>query len=530
MNQIVLNAVQAQQLLNNAFMGRDIRTPLYDGAFGTRDIDAECGYPESIQPVDYVRMYERHDIAARVVDIEANECWKEYPSIYETEEERETAFEKAVDKLVSKTNLYSYLLRVDRISGIGRYGVLFIGFDDGKEFSEPAPGYDDSGPLDSPGNAKVLYYRVMDETAATIDEFENDKTNPRFGQPKFYTLQFAEHVGTGAAPTLTPTSESVKVHWSRIVHVADNLTTSEVFGMPRMQNVFNRLYDLRKINGGSAEMFWKGGFPGYSFEVDPKAGEFSADDKTALKQETKAYSEGMQRYLTTVGVSVKSLSPQVADPTPNVLNALRIIAITKGIPFPILVGNETGQIAGTSQAMLWGERVAFRRNMYVTPHIIRVTLDRLIQAGAIPAPEPIDGEESNYTVKWVPLATLTEVERAQVGKDLTEALARYSTAGGEALVPLGEFLGKFLGFSFQQVEAIMKAPPTSLSVVLQELAMMGQAGGTGAAGGNMPTSIPNMAKTKDPGKTPTNMVQKKKGSRLAPRKQVSKTAPGSVQE
>ena len=88
------------------------------------------------------------------------------------------------------------------------------------------------------------------------------------------------------------------------------------------------------------------------------------------------------------------------------------------------LGTTAGNQDGAADVKTWGERVALRRNMYITPHIIRPLIDRLIQAGAVP--KPADG----YTVKWKPLATLTEVERAQVGKDLTEALARYSTEVG----------------------------------------------------------------------------------------------------
>lgn len=476
----------------NAFMSRsDFNSQLLDGKYGTRNIDAECGYPEGLTISDFQAMYRRQDVASRVVDLEPNECWKEYPEMFETEEERETEFEKAIDKLVNETNLYSYLARADRISGIGRYGVMFIGFDDGEDFDVPAPGFSEDAPLESPGTSQVLYYRVFDESGASIAEYETDKKSRRRGLPKYYTLTFED----GDTST-----SSLKVHWSRVAHIADNLTTSLVFGAPRMENVFNRLYDLRKISGGAAEMFWKGGFPGLSFEVDPKHGEFSEDDKAALKEETKAYSEGLMRYITTVGVSVKSIAPQIANPDAHINSSLKIISITKGIPMQQFLGTTAGNQDGAADVKTWGERVALRRNMYITPHIIRPLIDRLIQAGAVP--KPPDG----YTVKWKPLATLTEVERAQVGKDLTEALARYSTAGAEALVPLPEFLGKFLGFSFQQVEAIMKAPATKLSVVLQELAM----GMTGSGNGNMPTSIPAMGKKKDPGKTPVNMVQRAK--------------------
>jgi len=508
MSRIVTNQ-QARELLVNMFMSRTSwNNPLLDGPFQTRDIDGECGYPQSISTQDYINMYERGDVASRIVDIEPAECWKEYPEIYETEEERETEFEVALDKVVSETNLYSYLTRIDKASGIGRFGVLFLGFDDGKEWDQPAPGFSEERQLDERGNAKILFYRVLDESGVTIAAYENDQTNRRYGQPTYYTLNFSEHINSSSANgDAIPAYKSVKVHWSRVIHIADNLITSEIYGMPRMQNVFNRLMDLRKILGGSAEMFWKGGFPGLSFEVDPEVGEFTEDEKIALKNEAKQYSEGLQRYLTTVGVSVKPLNIQIANPDSHIDAVLKIIALTKGIPQRLLTGSEQGSLASSQDADTWAERVALRRNMYVTPSIIRPTIDRLIQVGALPVPP------MGYSVKWTPLAVLGEEAKAKVGKDLTEALARYSTAGAEALIPLPEFLSKFLKFSFQEVEAIMKAPATELSVIFQELGMTGQQN-------NVPTSIPNVSTgstSKDPTKTPQNVVQRKRGTTVKKR-------------
>lgn len=512
--------IDAKALVINALLSRSaFNKQILDGRYGTRDIDKECGYPEALNTSDYIAMYERNDIASRVVDIEPNECWKEYPEIYETEEERETEFEKALDKVLADTNLYSYLARVDRVSGIGRFGVLFLGFDDGRDFDSPAPGYSDSKKLDDAGDAKILYFRVLDESAVTIAAFEDDNRNPRYGLPTYYQLQFETYSGESANGTAVASTESIKVHWSRVIHIADNLTTSEIYGTPRMQNVYNRLLDLRKILGGSAEMFWKGGFPGLSFEVDPAAStEFTEEEKTALKEEAKLYSEGLARYLTTVGVSVKPLNVQIANPDSHINAVLKIISITKGVPQRLFMGAEQGNLASTQDGDTWAERVALRRNMYVTPHIIRPTIDRMIQAGALPKPK------MGYSVKWTPLATLSEEGKARVGKELTEALARYATAGAEALVPLPEFLGKFLKFSFQEVEAMMKAPPTELSVVFRELGMSGQEN-------NVPTSIPKVSSKstqKDPTKTPKNVVQPKKGT--VPQKKETATNPQTTKE
>jgi hypothetical protein len=477
--------------------------PVLDGRDGLRDIDRECGHPDTIKSADYMRMYRRGDVAKRVVNLEPDECWKDYPSIYETEEERETPFEKAVDKVIVQTKLYSYLHRLDRVSGIGRYAVMFIGLDDGEDFETPAPGYDDAGPTEVKGAAKVLYYRIFGESSAEVQAFESDRSNPRFGQPKYYTLAFEDVVNEyQTALTLG------KVHWSRVVHVADNLIESELLGAPRMEDVYNRLLDLRKISGGSAEMFWKGGFPGLSFEVDPKQGEFDADQRAELREDVRLYAEGLQRYITMVGVTVKSLAPQISDPTNCTNNLLTLIAITKGIPQQSFKGSQQGQLDSPQDTITWRERIMLRKERHVTPNIIRVTIDRFIQYGVLPVPTEQLDQPLPYIVRWEPMAALSEAERAQVAKDLTEALARYATAGAEALVPLGEWLGKFCGFTAQQVKAVENAESSRKSLVFEQLDGM-----SGSAGGNVPSSTPKVPKgdqKKDPSKTPTNQVQKSK--------------------
>src|SRR5690606_25975697 len=157
-------------------------------------------------------------------------------------------------------NLWHYLERIDILSGIGHYGVLLIGLDDGMELDQPAAGLNERGePLPNRPQRKITFLRCFDESLAKVESYETDVTNPRFGQPRFYNLTFAD---TRAVSVIQGNTLSVtkRVHWSRVVHIADNRTTSEIVGTPRMKDVFNYLYDLSKILGGSAEMFWKGGF------------------------------------------------------------------------------------------------------------------------------------------------------------------------------------------------------------------------------------------------------------------------------
>jgi hypothetical protein len=53
---------------------------------------------------------------------------------------------------------------------------------------------------------------------------------------------------------------TLDVYWSRILHVADNRKTSEIFGIPRLQVVYNNVIEVKKISGSSGEMFYKGAY------------------------------------------------------------------------------------------------------------------------------------------------------------------------------------------------------------------------------------------------------------------------------
>ena len=496
------------QLINNALLSRAaFYNSLLDGKTEDRDIDAEAGYPEVVTIQDYIQMYRRQDIAQRVVTLEPEESWSEYPEIYETDEGRETAFEKAISSFATETNLLKYLAKIDIVSGIGQYGVLFIGLDDGKPFDEPAPGFTEDGEASSPGTAKVLYYRAFDQSAARIVEYERDRNNPRYGHPKLYQLDFQDTIDSTLDRNATPVTDTITVHWSRVIHIADTrLTTSEIFGFPRMEPVFNRLFDVRKINVASGEAYYKGGFPGYAFEVDPRNGELTEEEREAVKDEIYKYEMGLSRYFAGVGVQVKPLAPSLVSPQPFIDNALRMIAAAKGWPITKLVGNYGGNQTNAQDEEAWKKKIAARRELFVSSDVIRPTIARIQQYGALPPTKTSGGKSKPFIIKWKPLAEMTDTEKAEIGLKRTEALARYTTAGAEAAVPLVEWLTKFMGIRFEEAQAIANATRSEFSPVLQQLTA-----GMSGQQNNTPSSIPDVPKptdTKDPSKTPTNVVQK----------------------
>lgn len=411
-----------------------------------RDIDTECGYPKDITAQQYRYLYDREGIAERIVSIFPSECWSTDPMVKENDDADESEFENQWDKLQHKLNIWHYLNRADEMSGIGSYGLLFLGIDDGKQLSEPADGIDETGNKVGAASHELLFMRVFDQSLVDVVSFEEDPANPRYGRPTIYSITFANPNDEDESNS---SGTNVSVHWSRCIHLADNRKSSEIFGVPRMQTVYNRLYDLRKLLGGSAEMFWKGAFPGMSFEVNPELGDVELD-ATALRAEFDNYSNGLQRYLALSGVQVKSLSPQVASPQAHIEAQMKAIAITLGIPLRIFMGSEQAQLASSQDKQTWNSRVAHRQSKYVGPLVIRPFVDRLIAFGILP-----DIEE--YHIEFVDLSTPSDFDKAEVAGKQIEAVAKYVQSGADTLIPPMEFFTIIMGMTPEQAEAIIEA-------------------------------------------------------------------------
>lgn len=452
-----------------------------------RDIEKECGYPYVILPKQYRYMYDREGVATRVNNIYPDECWAVDPVVYEEEATHiKTDFEVAWTEMqmTEENNPLHYMHRIDCLSGIGRYGTLLLGINDGLDLSEPIPGMNPDGTMDPKAQRrnkyKLLYMRPFDELMSTIINFERDPTNPRFGKPEFYHMIFADiRVGD---PGMTATATSVTsriVHWSRVVHVADNRETSEVFGVPRQQPVFNRLCDVRKILGGNGEMFWKGGFPGYSFELNPNLVTAGVQlDTASMEKQFQDYSNGLTRYLSLVGLQAKSLAPQVADPTNSLQSQLQAIALTIGVPMRIFIGSEQAQLASGQDVRTWNRRLARRQNRYLTPMLLRPFVQRLIILGILPQPK------KPVKVFWPDIQMPDENDRAQMADKISTALMKYVQGGGNQIIPPREYLTVVLGLSEEVADMVYKAALKNSKTPQFKVEPPNTAGGQGQDGNN----------------------------------------------
>ncbi len=407
------------------------------------DIDYECRYPPSITISDYKRMFSREGIAARVVSVYPEESWSLPPTIFEDELPKETVFEKAWKDLQRERNVYQYLQRTDIASGIGEYGLLLLGINDGKTLDKPVTGLNSKGEKEGNSEYKLLYLKPFDQSVLTIDRKEDDLTNPRYGLPLLYNIKFDD-------PTKSSATRDIKVHWSRVLHLADGRLGSDVLGTPRMKNVFNRLLDVRKITSGSGEMFWRGGYPGTNFEIDPEvAAQWDAAAKISFQEELKAFSEGMQREIALAGVKAHSMAPNISDPRGHIEVQVGQIALALGVPLRVFMGSEEGKLASGQDAKAWHKRVSKRRVEYCMPLIIRPFIERMIVFGILPQPK-------KYDARWPDLEAPSDLDKAKVALTVTEAFAKYVAGEVDTLMGPKEYLMTIHGLTEEQAAIVEK--------------------------------------------------------------------------
>jgi hypothetical protein len=446
----------AHQFLQNSGMSRQQIASILDGDY--RDLDKDCGYPAVITAQMYQAMFDREGIADRVVSIMAEESWALDPQIYESEDTTQTTFEKEFNELNEAHDLFAYMEKADVLSGIGRYGVLLFGLNDGKTLIEPVEGIDlKTGEATGtpPKNREVLFIRAFPESSATVVNLIADAQSPLYGQPEFYDLLMDNTDAQNA--TSGTTTSTVRVHWTRIIHVANTLkTASEVFAAPIMRNVYNRLIDLRKILGGSAEMLWQGGFPGLNFTMnDELAARGATIDTDSLDQQMSDYANSLKRYIATKGGSVSSLATQVADPTQHFEVCIRAVCLTIGVPYRLFLGSEQAQLASSQDKKTHNGRVAKRQRKYVGPKIVRPVINRLIAYGVLP-------DVASYFLDWADLDALSTIEQAEVFDKRAGAIAKYVTSGSATLIPPLEFLTEVAEFNIETAQAILEAAAANM--------------------------------------------------------------------
>lgn len=360
-------------------------------------------------------------------------------------------------------------------------------------------------PAQKPSKQKrrLMFLRAYDEILIQIVQYEADIRNPRFGMPVMYRITLndprEQHSGIGL-PIAT-----LRVHWSRVIHLADNRGSSEIFGVPRMRPVINPILDAQKVCGADAEAFWKNCLIKLFLTTHPQLGGDAMIDVPGMRDDLENFVNGLQGWAATAGLQAQSIAPSVVDPTSHLDIQVQRICIQLACPVRVFKGAERGELASSQDDADWNGRVAGRHNNYLTPRVIVPFVDRLISAGVLPVPgdgakkkvqnalvanrrgasiqvrnayfkNPITKvvrhtgwvihnaeaktqeyvSKSGYSVTWPDMDSTTDMDKARIGQTRTAALTQFIQGGGEQAITLHRFLTSFLYFSDEEAQSMVE--------------------------------------------------------------------------
>ena len=398
---------------------------------GKRDLFEVFGYKRQLESKDYVGRYRRGDIARRLVCAYPDACWSTPPWPTDDKESQEESPWELAFKAIAKSNkLWKVIKQADILAQIHPYSIIVLGLSGSEQLSEPVLG----------GAKQLIYLRAFGADVATVATWVTDTTNPRFGLPDTYKLT----VSSGRE-SVAPQTTDIIIHHSRVLHIAERTLEDPVNGIPFLESVWNRLDDLDKIAGSSAEVWWLNGRGGLNMDVDKEV-ELDTDTKKNLNDQIENYLHNLSRIFKTQGVDIKPINFAIEDPEKHADLQLILISGATAIPKRILTGSERGELASSQDENNFNTRIKERRTNFCQAEILEPLMERLIALGVMKAAKM-------WEWMWPDLDALSEKDAAVVAKDKASAIATYANCPtADTLIPPRQFVEDVLKMEYREQE------------------------------------------------------------------------------
>lgn len=379
------------------------------GFRGNRDLYTVFGYQNVVTFNMCWAKYRRGGIAKRIVEMPADAIWS-YPPAFKGSK----ALTSIIADLESRLSLWQTLNRADRLSAMDNYATILVGIDDGRGLDQPV----------NPNRVnKITYLQPYSASSLIVSQLNTDTSSLRFGKPLFYNLrqgqintQLDNSILTRQTPLLQNAQSSL-VHYSRVIHIADGVLENEIFGSPRLLNVYNLLDDLLKVGGGSAEIYWLNARGGLHIDVD-KDMDLQEEDEEALTAEVDDYVNNQRRVMRTRGVTVTPVNMTMSDPRMPFEVIISQLSGSTGIPQRLMLGSEAGQLASEQDRANWATTTKQRRQNFAEPHAIRPLLLTLVGMGIL-----TEQDITSTEVLWPEAFQMSPLERAQTSAQQARSAA-----------------------------------------------------------------------------------------------------------
>lgn len=420
----------------------------WDSFDGLRDLFAALGFKHKLTIDDYRKRYERGGIAKVLIDRLPEEMWDDGIFIREADDydvNNLSEYEVESARLWERLDIESRCMKADKLAGLAHYSVILIGVKEEKstDLSTPLPR------LNEPDD--ILYLLQFAEDNAKVLSLVKDFQDPRFGRPEIYELKTAGPSPDGIMLATQVNITSVKVHWTRIIHVAHGLLESDWIGTPDLKASWNDLESMYKVAWGGPEAAWRRMDMGMQWALDPEFDWTSEKGKELLKgidEQIEEMRHNLRRDVKTSGVTANPLNGPVDKYQSNLESLVKLVGGTNCIPYTLLLGEELGLRAGENNRETLNIVTQGRRKQFGTP-LVRQLQDRLISVNGLPKPRSKDGK---YDVVWGVEEELSEEKKAELAKSYAEANKAQSDAGGGLIYFTNEIRDKVGDDPIEEIE------------------------------------------------------------------------------
>lgn len=419
----------------------------FDTHNGSRQLYEVLGYPSNITFRDYQSRFRRGGIARRIVKaLPSMMGWSDFQIVERPIDEgykRKTRFEQAWINLTENIPIGQIFKRADILAGVGEYSAIYLGITDKKGVTLK----EEMSKLKSTDG--VVYLRPLDQESCEIIEWVDkpeDVNDPRYGLPKIYRVRINGSDRKSIISGQMVRSNTVDVHWSRIIHVTHEPLDNELFSEPVLQAVWNYLIDLDKLAGGGSEAVWKEAVQRVLFDLDKDIGPDQIDQTTKdkMKDDLEDMVHNLKQYITTRGVTPKAISANPIKFGENVKTIISLIAATLDLPQRRIMGSESAYASADADKNTEEEGIQARQKEFGTP-LVRQLVDRLIKYGALPKP-------SKYEVVWSTEGKKKFKFLAGIVRDFAQANQAQKNATGSTITTPDEIRDMVLDMEPLEIE------------------------------------------------------------------------------
>lgn len=373
----------------------------------------DFGFPEELSFHDYYKLYRRNSIARAVVDRAPSRCWETSPVIVEGDDaddvHDQTPFEKEVADLFFSVSVFARMQAADKRGRVGRYGALYLCFDDAGP---------DSVSMPVARGARLVKVQPLYESQLKVATRDIDISSMTFGEPLTYN-----HIASASSDDpndLNSNNSQPTIHASRVLIFAEGADDGGLSGMSALEAVYNDIISAERIIGACGIGYWRTSrgslvISGENGSMGELASAFGVNDDEvggALNEVVSQFTSGSDNALVLGGLNVDQIAFSLPDPEPFFQTALASIAAGSHTPSPILIGEQLSQRASDQNTKAWDRHCKSRQHSFLSP-VIETLVQRLIDIGSIRAPN------GGFRVHWDDLSSPSAEDRMDVASKMS---------------------------------------------------------------------------------------------------------------